>query len=117
MAYLTFAGSEEKQSSCFKFIGAVSATSKNGNKVTNTVSLLAPSNNSDNNGDSCSFYSGPSDSTIIAFGESYESCGIIAYSDNNAGGYSGGGESCGIVASSNSSSGGSFSGSSCSYSC
>ena len=52
--------------------------------------------------DTCSFYSGPSDSTIASFSESFsgsfdlaytggESCGSIAYT---------GGESCGSVASS-----------------
>mgnify|MGYP003294408751 CR=1 FL=1 len=118
MAYLTFAGSEEKQSSCFKFIGTTSGASRNDNLNSNTVSLILPSNSSTFGEDSCSFYSGPSDATIIAFGESYESCGIVAYNDSsNSGGYSSGGESCGIVASCSNSSSSSFSGGGCSYSC
>ena len=73
---------------------------------------------SDGGLDTCSFYEGPSDSTIFAFGESYESTGNIAYSGSESCGsiaYSGGGESCGSIASSSSSSS-SFSGG-CSYSC
>ena len=119
MAYLTFAGSEDKQNTCFNFIGTTPTNSKNDNHVTNTISLLSPSGSSNIDGDTCSFYSGPSESTILAFGESNESCGIVAYSDSgySSGGYSSGGESCGIVASSSSSSGSSFSGGCCSYSC
>lgn len=120
MAYLTFAGSEEKNS-CFKFIGANSTPNNNGGLISSTTSLI--SNNESlistiNNGlDTCSFYEGPSDSTIFAFGESSESCGNIAYSGSESCGsiaYSGGGETCGSIASSSSGSG--FS-SGCSYSC
>ena len=69
--------------------------------------------------DTCSFYSGPSDAAIIAFGEGGESCGSIATIDGGelcgSIAYSGGGESCGSIASSG---GGSFScGGGCSYSC
>lgn len=120
MAYLTFAGSEERQSSAFKFIGADNKTqstgliSNNTSLISNSVSLL--SSYSDNCLDTCSFYSGPSDSTIMAFGET---CGSIAYSDagETCGSiaYSGAGETCGSIASSSSSSS-SFSGG-CSYSC
>ena len=103
MAYLTFAGSEEKNS-CFKFIGS-NSTQNNGGLISSTTSLI--SNNisliSTTKGgvDTCSFYDGPSDSTIFAFGESSESCGSIAYLGNeNSGsiGYSDGGESCGSIA-------------------
>ena len=69
--------------------------------------------------DTCSFYFGPSDSTILAFGESSETCGSIAYTGSESCGsiaYSGGGESSGSVACSSASSGSSFSGG-CSYSC
>lgn len=119
MAYLTFAGSEEKNS-CFKFIGA-NATQNNGGLISSTTSLI--SNNvslisaAEGGLDTCSFYEGPSDSTIFAFGESSETCGSIAYSGSESCGsiaYSGGGETCGSIASSSSAS--SFSGG-CSYSC
>ena len=65
--------------------------------------------------DTCSFYSGPSDETIAAFGES---CGSIAYSDESCGSIAYSGESCGSIASSVSSfSGGCSVGGACSYSC
>ena len=115
MAYLTL--TTEDNNGCFKFIGANS----NSNDNKGAISLLSDnsllSSNYGGGMDSCSFYSGPSDETIFAFGESTgsvaysggsESCGSIAYS--------GGGESCGSVASS-CSSGSSFSGGGCSYSC
>lgn len=120
MAYLTFTGSEDKQSSCFKFIGANTNVSNSVNLISDNTSLISSSIMSDCGEDTCSFYSGPSDASILAFGESYESCGIIASNDSSSGvtGYTGSGESCGIVASSGSfSSGSSFSGSACSYSC
>ena len=79
---------------------------------TNLVSSLL----SEGGADTCSFYSGPSDAVIMAFGESAEACGSVAYSDTEACGsvaYSDS-EACGSVASSSC---GSFSGSACSYSC
>lgn len=114
MVMLTVTPSEEKNT-CFKFIGADS-TPKTTHLISNNTSLL--SSDSECGIDTCSFYSGPSDSTIMAFGET---CGSIAY----AGGgetsgsiaYSGGGETCGSVASASVSTGGSFSGGGCSYSC
>ncbi len=122
MAYLTFTGSEEN--SCFKFIGANTAQNGNVGLISSTTSLISNnvsllSSSSDDVMDTCSFYSGPSDSTIFAFGESSETCGTIAYSGSESCGsiaYSGGGETCGSVASSVSS-GSSFSGGGCSYSC
>ena len=85
--------------------------------ISNNVSLLS---SSDDCLDTCSFYSGPSDSAIVAFGETgWESCGTVAYSGSESCGtvaYSGGGESCGTVASSSVSSSSSFSGG-CSFSC
>jgi len=122
MAYLTFTGSEEKQNSCFKFIG----NNTNNNSISlitgesiGTISLINSSSDSNGGMDTCSFYSEPSDSTIVAFGESgWESCGTVAYSSSESCGtvaYSGGGESCGSIASSVSSSS-SFSGG-CNYSC
>ncbi len=115
MAYLTFTAAEEKSNACFKFIGS-DTKPKATNLISNNVSLL---NSGDCGNDTCSFYSGPSDATIMAFGESYESCGSIAYSGESCGSiaYSGGGESCGSVASSSVSSGASSCGGGCSYSC
>lgn len=116
---LTLSSSEEKQNTCFKFIGA-DTTPKTTHLISNNTSLIAPTV-SDGGMDTCSFYSGPSDSAIMAFGESYETAGSIAYSGGESCGsiaYSGGGESCGSIASSVSvSSGGGFSGGGCSYSC
>lgn len=117
MAYLTFTSSEENRSSCFKFIGAGNTSStglisNNTSLISTNISLLS----SDDNGlDTCSFYSGPSDSTIISFGET---CGSVAYegASESCGSvaYSGVGESCGSVAYSSTSS---TSSSACSYSC
>lgn len=123
MAYLTFTGSEERNSG-FKFIGANTNPNNSINLISNNTSLISNNtsliSSSDDSGlDTCSFYSGPSDSTIIAFGESYESAGSIAYSGGESCGsiaYSGGGESCGSIASSSSSSSSSC-GCACSYSC
>ena len=122
MAYLTFTASDDKQNSCFKFIGTSNANESVSlitGEAAGSVSLITSSSNSEGCLDTCSFYSGPSDSAIVAFGESgWETCGSIAYSDSESCGsiaYSGGGESCGTVASSVSSSS-SFSGG-CSYSC
>lgn len=115
---LTFAGTEEKQNTCFKFIGANSGLTKTTNLISNNTSLISPSI-SEGGVDTCSFYSGPSDAAIIAFGESYESCGSIAFAGSESCGsiaYSGGGESCGSVASASVSSGSSMGGG-CSYSC
>ena len=117
---LTLNSSEDNN--CFKFIGCDNQ-SKSVHLISNNTSLIAPTLSgqisllsSDNNEDTCSFYSGPSDETIVAFGESRgsiaydssESCGSIAYS---------GSESCGSIASTSSFSGGSSLGGSCSYSC
>lgn len=120
MAYLTFTGSEEN--SCFKFIGSNTTQNKEGGLISSTTSLISNnvsliSSTLAGCEDTCSFYSGPSDAVIVAFGESGETCGSIAYSSGETCGTvacSGGGESCGSVASS--SSGSSFSGG-CSYSC
>lgn len=122
MAYLTFTGTDDKQNTCFKFIGT-NSTNESVSLITGesvgTISLISSSSNSDGGLDTCSFYSGPSDSAIVAFGESgWESCGSVAYASSESCGsiaYTGGGESCGTVASSVSSSS-SFSGG-CSYSC
>ena len=117
---LTLNSSEENHNTCFKFIGADS-TPKTTHLISNNTSLIAQSVDGDGL-DSCSFYSGPSDSTIAAFGESFETSGAIAYSGAESCGsiaYSGGSESCGSIASTSVSvsSGGGFSGGSCSYSC
>ena len=123
MAYLTFAGSDENNT-CFKFIGCNTNVNNGGlisdntSLISNCVSLIT--GNSDNCLDTCSFYSGPSDSAIMAFGESLETTGSLAFAGSETTGtigYSGGVESCGSVASSSVSSGASFSGGGCSYSC
>ena len=114
MAYLTFTGTEEKQNTCFKFIGMNNTNSHSVNLISDNTSLITSCLALEAGEDTCSFYSGPSDSTILAFAESYESCGSIAYdSTSSFGGYSSC-ESCGSIASSSASS------SSCgmsSYSC
>ena len=116
MAYLMLSTTEEN--TCFKFLG-VNSSNNQGGLISPTISLLdSPSSTS---GDTCSFYSGPSDSTIFAFGENNsfidgtnsfgagETCGSIAYS--------GAGETCGSIAMSVSSGGGFSGGGCCSYSC
>ena len=90
MAYLTFACSEEN-GGCFKFIGANTNSGKSGGLISSNTSLISTnisliSDTSGTSMDTCSFYFGPSDSTILAFGESSETCGSIAYT---------GSESCG----------------------
>lgn len=117
---LTLKSTEESHNTCFKFIGADSAP-KTTHLISNNTSLIAPSTGDGT--DTCSFYSGPSDATIVAFGQSMETAGSIAYSGGETAGsiaYSGG-ETAGSIASSFSggsvSAGGSFSGGSCSYSC
>ena len=111
--------SEDNHNTCFKFIGA-DTTPKATHLISNNTSLMI-STEEGHAGDTCSFYSGPSDVTIMAFGESAETAGSIAYTGSGEScgsiAYSGSGESCGSIASSSvSSSCGSFSGS-VSYSC
>ena len=119
---LTVSSSDEKQNTCFKFIGCSDTSSNTTHLISNTTSLLS-SDTGECGFDSCSFYSGPSEASILAFGESCEAAGSIAYAGSGEScgsiAYSGGGESCGSIASasvSTSSSGG-FSGGGCSYSC
>ncbi len=117
---LTFTASEERANTCFKFIGAeVKSTSVH--LISDNTSLISPSA-ADGGMDTCSFYSGPSDATIAAFGESYETTGSIAYLGGETSGsiaYSGAGESCGTIASASASSfsSGASMGGGCSYSC
>lgn len=109
---LTVTTSED--SGCIKLLGLTGNKSEGG-LISSTTSLLATPEGEGM--DSCSFYSGPSDATIFAFGESGESCGSVAYAGESCGSiaFSGGGESCGSIASSG---GGSVScGGGCSYSC
>ena len=116
---LTFKSSEETHNTCFKFIGADSAP-KTTHLISNNTSLIAPTSN-EGSTDTCSFYSGPSDATIMAFGQSCETAGSIAYSGGETAGsiaYSGC-ESSGSIASAapSVSCGGGFSGGSVSFSC
>lgn len=106
MAYLTFAGSEDKQNTCFKFIGADNKTPSTSVLVDKSseapISLLS---SNDCGEDTCSFYQGPSDSTIFAFGESTETSGAVALGTGNTEtsssvAFSGGCESVGSVATS-----------------
>lgn len=104
-----------EESGCAKLLGLTGSSKSEGGLICHTTSLL---DTCDGEGyDECSFYSGPSDATIFAFGESSESCGSIAYSSESCGSiaFSTGGESCGSIASS---AGGSFScGGGCDYAC
>ena len=117
---LTFTASEENHNTCFKFIGADTNT-KTTHLITDNTSLIAPTVSADGGVDTCSFYSGPSDAAIMAFGESYETTGSIAYMGGETSGsiaYSGAGESCGSIASASSSfSSGASMGGGCSYRC
>ncbi len=112
---LTVTTSEE--SSCAKLLGLTGNKKSEGGLISSTTSLLATPEGEGY--DTCSFYSGPSDSTIFAFGESSESCGSVAFSEMGEScgsvAYSGVGESCGSVAFSG---GGSVScGGGCNYAC
>ncbi len=111
--------SSEENNTCFKFIGADSSP-KTTHLISNNTSLISPSVSEGGN-DTCSFYSGPSDATIMAFGQSCETAGSVAYS---------GAETCGSIAFSgcetsgsiasaapSTSCGGGFSGGSVSFSC
>ena len=105
----------KEESGCAKLLG-LTGTKSEGGLICSITSLLATPEGEGY--DSCSFYSGPSDATIFAFGESAESCGSIAYADSESCGsiaFSGGSESCGSIASSG---GGSIScGGGCNYAC
>ena len=114
---LTF-HSEEKNSSAIALLGTASAN-HSVRLISDSVSIISDVSNgllnsSDCGLDSCSFYNGPSDSTIMSFGQQSESCGSIAYSGSSEScgsiAYSGSSESCGSIASSSC-------GSACSYSC
>ena len=105
MAYLTFTGSEDKQINGYAFIGSEmkSPSVLIGNSESQPMSLLA--SNVGGGEDTCSFYNGPTDSVIFAFGESAETSGSIAYSNGSSEtsgsiALSGGCESSGSVASS-----------------
>ncbi len=111
---LTFTNSEEKQSQCFHLLGMAKSTGKSTHLIANNTSLIANVSSllAGEGEDLCSFYSGPSDEAIMAFGAQTESCGSIAYESS---------ESCGSIAVGGSSvsvsSGGDCSGGGCSYSC
>lgn len=109
-----FCTAKENNSSCAKLLGLTNKTNEGGLISDNTNLISATLANGGM--DTCSFYSGPSDAIIMAFGESAEACGSIAYSGSESCGsiaYSGS-ESCGSVASSSC---GSSSSCGCSYSC
>ena len=111
---LTFTNSQG-HTNCFRLLGTAKPVSQTTNLISENTSLITNNTSLLGGMDTCSFYSGPSDETIMAYGDSYESCGSVAYSSGESCGsvaYSGSGESCGSVASS-----GSFSGGGCSYCC
>ena len=91
-----------------------------GGLITNNTNLITANTSlisnilSEGGMDTCSFYNGPSDAAIFAFGQQSESCGSIAYSESGEScgsiAYAGGSESCGSIASSSVSC-------ACSYSC
>ena len=117
---LTF-GTDERQGSSLIFVNSASSKGGSVSLISDSSSILTTSSSLLSNNcceDFCSFYSGPSDSVILAFGESDESCGSIAYDSgiDSYSGYSGGNESCGSIASASFSSGVSTGGC-CSYSC
>ena len=105
-----------EESGCAKLLGLTGSPKSEGGLICSSTSLLETAEGEGY--DTCSFYSGPSDATIFAFGESAESCGSIAYSSGESCGsiaFSSSGESCGSIASSG---GGSFScGGGCDYAC
>lgn len=105
-----------EDSSCAKLLGLTGNSKSEGGLISSTISLIFTSDEGGN--DVCTFYSGPSDATIFAFGESAESCGSIAYSDSESCGsmaFADSSESCGSIASS---AGSSFScGGGCDYAC
>ena len=78
---------DDKQNTCFMFIGS-DAAPKATHLISNNTSLISTTP-ADGGVDTCSFYSGPSDAAIVAFGEACETSGSIAYS---------GAESCGSIA-------------------
>ena len=105
----------EQQNQCFTLLGSNSILGSNRSENHSHVSLIASSTVSGDCGfDYCSFYSGASDSAIIAFNQNSESCGSIAYAGSSEScgsiAYSGSSESCGSIASSSCCS-------ACSYSC
>ena len=102
---------ESLNSKAFSLLGTVRPSSTATHLLSDNISLILSSSSSEGGLDTCSFYSGPSDEAIMAFGESYESCGSVAYSGSESCGsvaYTGSGESCGSVA---------YSGGGCSYCC
>lgn len=119
---LSFTSSKENNNSCFCLLGTHSLLGNNTESNLLFINSIQSTSNLFENGmDYCSFYSEPSESSILAFGESYdnESCGSVAYSNSGEScgsiAYSGGGESCGSIASAGFSSGASSC--CCSYSC
>lgn len=113
---LTFTSTDDRQNGCFKLLGMAKSNTNDGTRlICENVSLLSTGIGFSSEGDTCSFYSGPTDAAIMAFGESMETCGSIAYSGGSS-------ESCGSVAYSSGStssvsySSGSSSGG-CSYCC
>ena len=118
---LTFTNSEDRQNQCFHLLGTAKPAHHTTHLITNNTMLISNNTSllSSPSEDCCSFYSGPSDATILSFGEQAESCGSIAYDGSESCGsvaYSGGSD-CAAGASVSTASSGGSSGGGCSYSC
>ena len=91
----------KENSGCAKLLGLTGNNKSEGGLISNTTSLLSTPEGEGY--DTCSFYSGPSDSTIFAFCESSESSGSIAFGESGEScgsiAFTGSGESCGSIAS------------------
>ena len=75
--------SNKNQNGAFKFMGTENSPKTQTHLIFNgSTSLL--SSNDDSGLDTCSFIAEPSDASIMAFGESTESCGSIALGDTSA---------------------------------
>ena len=99
--------SNKNQNGAFKFIGCENSSQTPTHLISNSNKSLL-SFNDDAGLDICSFFTEPSDESIMAFGESTESCGSIASAGEGA--------SFSDAGSFSVSSGGDCSGG-CSYSC
>ena len=107
------ANNQKAQTAASVIIG--SQGQKQGGLISSNTSLLSSDGDYS---DTCSFFGEPSDAAIMAFCESAESTGAIAYYGGETSGSIayGGGETSGSIASS-SCGGSSFSGGGCSFTC
>ena len=74
-----YCNKNDETTKCASLLGTVTPQhQESGGLISENTSLLAPDVSGDCT-DTCSFYSGPSDATIMAFGESCKTNGSIAY--------------------------------------